>query len=67
MNKRNTESDLPRRITFHAGMTGGIIVRGEEPLSFQSFKIDDQQWPPRFWKLELEMDDGCRLAFADAR
>lgn len=32
-------------------------------------KIDekDQQWPPRFWKFQLSMDDGTEMAFIDAR
>jgi formamidopyrimidine-DNA glycosylase len=27
----------------------------------------DMSWPPKFTKLEAEMDDGTKLAFADAR
>jgi formamidopyrimidine-DNA glycosylase len=49
--------ELDRRpwLLFHFGMTG----------SFAVYRAADER--PRFWKLELELDDGRRLAYADAR
>jgi formamidopyrimidine-DNA glycosylase len=40
---------------FHFGMTG----------SFRLYRREDER--PRFWKLELHMDDGRRLALSDPR
>jgi formamidopyrimidine-DNA glycosylase len=31
------------------------------------YAIDDHQWPPKFCKLELVLDNGTHLAFVDAR
>jgi formamidopyrimidine-DNA glycosylase len=40
---------------FHFGMTGSFALYGEDAPR------------PRFWKMELRMDDGRRLAFVDSR
>ncbi len=29
--------------------------------------VDVSEWPPRFWKLALEFENGAKLAFSDAR
>jgi formamidopyrimidine-DNA glycosylase len=47
---------------MHFGMTGGLRVRGGEPLVLAgSPKEPDRTWPPRFWKLHLVFDDGGEL------
>jgi formamidopyrimidine-DNA glycosylase len=51
---------------LHCGMTGNIRIKSSKPLQFMDFSTDDQ-WPPRFEKFTMEMEDGAELAFADAR
>ena len=46
-------------LLMHFGMTGSVIVEGVPPLSYQSFKVDELQFPPRFTKLELALSDGA--------
>lgn len=53
---------------FHLGMTGAWRYPGDHPLELEaSPKIPDRAWPPRFTKLEIELDDGQRLAFTNPR
>lgn len=54
--------------SFHFGMTGAFRTQGREPLPLAHGPApDDGEWPPRFWKLELALDDGGRLAMTNAR
>lgn len=55
---------------FHLGMTGTLRVQGAKALQYVNAKKNDpdaEKWPPKFWKVELEMEDGTRFAFTDAR
>jgi formamidopyrimidine-DNA glycosylase len=52
---------------FHFGMTGAFVVKGHAALKYQEFAVRDEQWPPKFCKLELTFANGARLAFADPR
>jgi formamidopyrimidine-DNA glycosylase len=65
---------------MHLGMTGQVWVRtpegGLDAVSYvrdvgngNTATNDDQQqqWPPRFCKLELELSSGARIALCDAR
>ena len=52
---------------FHFGMTGAFVVPGEAALQLASGPRVSAQWPPRFWKILLELDDGGRLAMTNAR
>ena len=67
-------------VYFHQGMTGDFsairrhrngagdsVVKIEEPLLFQSFKVDTTQWPPRFTKCTLTTSDGAEVAFTNSR
>lgn len=56
-----------KAILFHFGMTGAFVVKGHAALKYQEFKVRDEQWPPKFCKLELTFANGARLAFADPR
>jgi formamidopyrimidine-DNA glycosylase len=49
------ELDRPPFPCFHFGMTG----------SFQGYRLESER--PRFWKIELTLDHGLRLAMTDAR
>ncbi len=52
---------------FAAGMTGGIVVKGVGAAHYKSFAMDEVNWPPRFCKIELRLDDSTQLAFCDSR
>jgi formamidopyrimidine-DNA glycosylase len=54
---------------FHFGMSGGIEVRGRrrQKLAQEGGRALERQWPPRFLKLHLTLDDGGDVAFSDAR
>ncbi|KAK9816949.1 hypothetical protein WJX72_007331 [[Myrmecia] bisecta] len=54
-------------LLFHFGMTGSMRVEGVDSPQYQTFSVDESQWPPRFWKVQLEFDSGVKLAFCDAR
>ena len=54
---------------FHFGMSGGIEVRGRrhQKLVHEGRRAHERQWPPRFLKLHLTLDDGTEVVFCDAR
>ena len=54
---------------FHFGMAGGIEVRGRRRgrLVREGRRAREAQWPPRFLKLLLVLEDGGEVAFRDAR
>ena len=56
-----------RALLIHLGMTGSCVVRGEAVPQYKAFRVDEASWPPRFCKLELTLDDGARVAYADPR
>jgi formamidopyrimidine-DNA glycosylase len=63
--------DLDRRPwpVIHFGMSGGIHVQGAPRVRLVSSRrrAAGEAWPPRFTKLHLQLDDGARVAYADAR
>ncbi|CEM27244.1 unnamed protein product [Vitrella brassicaformis CCMP3155] len=61
------ECDKAPHPTFHFGMTGSFAVKGGEVAYYKSFSVDTENWPPKFWKVELEMDDGTLFAFMNIR
>jgi formamidopyrimidine-DNA glycosylase len=54
---------------FHFGMTGAFRTPAETPLKLASSRRrgDDGEWPPRFAKLHLHLDDGGELVMTNAR
>ncbi len=54
---------------FHFGMTGGIHVRGRTRVTLRSSgrREPGVEWPPRFLKLLVVLEDGTEVAFCDAR
>ena len=53
---------------FHFGMTGAFHTPSQTTVQLESGpKVDDNQWPPRFTKIRLVMDDGCELAMTNSR
>ena len=61
------ELSSPPHLLAHFGMTGAFVVEGVKPLMYKEFKVHDEEWPPRFTKLELTFSSGTRLAFCDPR
>ena len=55
-------------VLFHFGMTGAFSVKGERPLKYVEFKVDQESWPPKFYKFVLEFSGGEKcLAYTDPR
>ncbi|PNW77245.1 hypothetical protein CHLRE_10g428433v5 [Chlamydomonas reinhardtii] len=56
-------------VMLHFGMTGGIVVKGVGVTKYKRAHLesDPESWPPRFTKLELELQGGGRLAYVDSR
>ena len=54
-------------ILCHFGMTGALIVKGGDVPQYKAFKIDKEEWPPKFTKLEIIFDDDTCLAYCDPR
>ncbi|CAE7705952.1 FPG1 [Symbiodinium sp. CCMP2592] len=53
---------------FHLGMTGSFRIKGKKALVYVRQKEEDpNSWPPKFWKVELQMADGTCFAMTDAR
>lgn len=61
------ELDRPPHLLLHFGMTGSLYAPGEPILEIESAIAPGALWPPRFTKLDLELEDGGRLAFTNAR
>lgn len=57
---------------WHFGMTGGFSIKAPgkpayEAMQYKSTKARLETWPPKFCKIELELEGGTRLAFTDPR
>lgn len=65
--------DSPPHPVMHFGMTGWIHIRGERTEYNRYYekksKEDLDQWPPKFWKFQLETDSDPKVevAFTDLR
>jgi formamidopyrimidine-DNA glycosylase len=65
--------DSPPHPVMHFGMTGWIHIRGEQTAYTRYYeknnKNDQNVWPPKFWKFQLETDGDPKVevAFTDAR
>lgn len=57
---------------MHLGMAGFVSTRGNAPLFYRKkaknlTNEDGNEWPLRYWKFSLEMDDGTEWCFCDSR
>jgi len=52
---------------FHFGMTGAFHVPDAPHLPLEAGIDPGQHWPPRFWKIQIDFEDGGRLAMTSAR
>lgn len=48
-------------------MTGSLVVKGVKSHQYRSFKVDGSDWPPKFWKLQLNLEGDVSMAFSDPR
>ncbi|KAK9795225.1 hypothetical protein WJX73_005822 [Symbiochloris irregularis] len=61
------EFDSGPSVMFHFGMTGSMVVKGVAAARYRSFVVDEEQWPPKFWKVQINLAGNVQLAFADGR
>ncbi|KAL0027583.1 hypothetical protein WJX77_012433 [Trebouxia sp. C0004] len=61
------EFDSGPCLMLHFGMTGSLVVKGVKSHQYRSFKVDGSDWPPKYWKVLLELEGNVSLAFSDAR
>ena len=52
---------------FHLGMTGHFASPGIDNIKLESGFEVGEQWPPRFWKVHMEFENGKKLAMTNAR
>ncbi|KAI8842984.1 DNA glycosylase/AP lyase, partial [Chytridium lagenaria] len=57
----------PPHPVLHFGMTGSVRVKGQQGLKYKDFKTDGEEWPPKFWKFVMVLDNDCEIAFTDPR
>ena len=58
---------LHRSWSCSAGMTGSLVVKGVKSHQYKSFKVDGSDWPPKYWKLLLDLEEHVSIAFSDSR
>ncbi|XP_059291613.1 formamidopyrimidine-DNA glycosylase isoform X2 [Lycium ferocissimum] len=62
------ELDSPPFPTFQFGMTGAIYIKGVAVTKYKRSAVkDDEEWPSKYSKVFLELDDGLELSFTDKR
>ena len=61
------EMDTPPHPVFHLGMTGHFASPGLENIELESGSPMGDHWPPRFWKVHMEFENGQKLAMTNAR
>jgi formamidopyrimidine-DNA glycosylase len=67
------EMDSPPHPLMHFGMSGWMKFSNDESAYYRPKKAtpgdDAEEWPPRFWKFNLELEGSpkCQVAFVDPR
>ncbi|KAJ4851672.1 hypothetical protein Tsubulata_014498 [Turnera subulata] len=60
--------DSPPFPSFQFGMAGAIYIKGVAVTKYKRSAIkDDEEWPSKYSKLFVELDDGLELSFTDKR
>lgn len=61
--------DSPPHPLMHLGMTGWVRFSNDESAYYRPKKVEEPEWPPRFWKfvLQLKADPKIEVAFVDPR
>ncbi|KAI7729877.1 hypothetical protein M8C21_010017 [Ambrosia artemisiifolia] len=62
------ELDSPPFPSFQFGMAGAIYIKGVAVTKYKRSAVNDtDEWPSKYSKLFLELDDGLELSFTDKR
>ncbi|XP_006341402.1 formamidopyrimidine-DNA glycosylase-like isoform X1 [Solanum tuberosum] len=62
------ELDSPPFPTFQFGMAGAIYIKGVAVTKYKRSAVkDDDEWPSKYSKVFLELNDGLELSFTDKR
>ena len=57
-----------RRSHLMLSSPGSIAIKGQRSVKYVGEKQKDvDDWPPRFWKVQLDFRDDVHMAFCDAR
>ncbi|XP_078443718.1 MUTM homolog-1 isoform X2 [Wolffia australiana] len=60
--------DSPPFPSFQFGMTGAIHIKGVQVTKYKrSVVSDEDEWPSKYSKVFLQLDDGLELSFTDKR
>ncbi|KAK6912248.1 Formamidopyrimidine-DNA glycosylase, catalytic domain [Dillenia turbinata] len=60
--------DSPPFPSFQFGMAGAIYIKGVAVTKYKSSAVKDtDEWPSKYSKLFIELDDGLELSFTDKR
>ena len=70
-NRRGKQLWLPLvdrpAVLVHLGMTGAIRVRGEQGVQLVAHGAVEENWPPRFEKFWIKLENDVEVAFTDPR
>lgn len=54
--------------SFQFGMTGAFYIKGKEITKYKRSAVSDkEEWPSKFSKVFLKLDDGLEVSFTDKR
>ncbi|PAN19804.1 hypothetical protein PAHAL_3G300500 [Panicum hallii] len=60
--------DSPPHPTFQFGMAGAIYIKGVELSKYKRSAVSStEEWPSKYSKLFVQMDDGLEFSFTDKR
>ncbi|GKV07489.1 hypothetical protein SLEP1_g19261 [Rubroshorea leprosula] len=60
--------DSPPFPSFQFGMTGAVYIKGVAVTKYKRSAVNDtDEWPSKFSKFFIELDDGLELSFTDKR
>ncbi|CAL1378075.1 unnamed protein product [Linum trigynum] len=60
--------DSPPFPSFQFGMTGAVYIKGVAVTKYKRSAVNDtDEWPSKFSKLFVELDDGLEFSFTDKR
>ncbi|XP_038877199.1 formamidopyrimidine-DNA glycosylase isoform X3 [Benincasa hispida] len=60
--------DSPPFPAFHFGMAGAIYIKGVAVTNYKRSMVnDDDEWPSKYSKFFVELEDGVDLSFTDKR
>ncbi|CAN1777748.1 Formamidopyrimidine-DNA glycosylase, partial [Linum perenne] len=60
--------DSPPFPSFQFGMTGAVYIKGVAVTEYKRSAVKDtDEWPSKFSKLFVELDDGVEFSFTDKR